>query len=331
MNGIPVQITATGGYVPDRRLTNADLEKLVETNDGWIVTRTGIRERRIVSDGQATSDLAVNAARKALEARGIGAETIDLIILATITPDYPVPAAACIVQKKLGATRAWSFDLNGACAGFVFALSGGAQFVAAGFHRRVLVIGADAMSAITDFKDRTTCVLFGDGAGAALLEPAPPGAPAIRDMILGSDGNGVDLLCVPAGGSLRPASHETVDARMHYVHQSGRQVFRIAVEGMVNVTRQLLDRNRLRVQDIACFIPHQANKRILDAMVQRLNIPSEKVVVNIDRYGNTTAATIPLALSEAVEAGRIKRGDRVVFCTFGAGFTWGSALVEWAY
>jgi 3-oxoacyl-[acyl-carrier-protein] synthase-3 len=331
MNGIPVQITAVGSFAPERRITNADLEKLVETSDDWIMTRTGIRERRRVDPGEATSDLAVRAARKALAARGVGPETVDLIILATITPDQPVPAAACIVQRKLGATRAWAFDMNGACAGFLFAMAVGAQFVAAGTHRRVLIVGADVMSSVTDYQDRTTCVLFGDGAGAALLEPAEPGAPAIRDFILGSNGDGEKLLCIPAGGSLRPASRETIDGRMHFVRQSGRQVFKLAVEGMVGVARELLARHRLSVPDIALFVPHQANQRILDAMAERLGLSPGKIAINIDRYGNTTAATIPLALAEAVEAGRIKKGDRVIFCTYGAGFTWGGGLVEWAF
>jgi 3-oxoacyl-[acyl-carrier-protein] synthase-3 len=331
MNGIPVQIASVAAHVPERRLTNADLEKMVETSDDWIVTRTGIRERRLVAPGEATSDLAAAAARKVLAARGVGPETVDLVIVATVTPDYPTPSTGCLVLEKIGATNAWAWDLNAACSGFLYAMVAGAQFVAAGTHRRVLVIGADVMSAFTDFKDRQTCVLFGDAAGAFLLEPAADPAHAILDCIVGSDGKGGELLSIPGGGSLRPASHETVDGRLHYIRQTGRSVFKLAVEGMAGVTRSLLERNRLGVDDIALFVPHQANQRIIDAMRERLGAPVEKVAVNIDRYGNTTAATLPLALAEHVEGGRVKKGDRVVFTTFGAGFTWGSVLVRWAY
>jgi 3-oxoacyl-[acyl-carrier-protein] synthase-3 len=324
-------IAGTGFEVPPRVLTNADLEKMVETSDDWIVTRTGIRERRLVAPGEATSDLAAAAARKVLAARGVGPETVDLVIVATVTPDYPTPSTGCLVLEKIGATNAWAWDLNAACSGFLYAMVAGAQFVAAGTHRRVLVIGADVMSAFTDFKDRQTCVLFGDAAGAFLLEPAADPAHAILDCIVGSDGKGGELLSIPGGGSLRPASHETVDGRLHYIRQTGRSVFKLAVEGMAGVTRSLLERNRLGVDDIALFVPHQANQRIIDAMRERLGAPVEKVAVNIDRYGNTTAATLPLALAEHVEGGRVKKGDRVVFTTFGAGFTWGSVLVRWAY
>ncbi len=331
MNGMPVQISAVAAYVPERRLTNADLEKMVETSDEWIVTRTGIRERRLVEPGQATSDLAAEAARRTLAARGVGPETVDLLIVATISPDYPTPSTACLVIEKLGAANAWGWDLNAACSGFLFALVAGAQFVATGTHRRVLVIGADVMSVFTDFTDRQTCVLFGDAAGAFLLEPAADPSLSILDYLVGSDGKGGGLLSIPAGGSARPATRETVDGRLHYIRQTGRSVFKLAVEGMAGVTRALLERNRLGVDDIALFVPHQANQRIIDSMRERLGAPAAKVAMNIDRYGNTTAATLPLALAEHVESGRVKKGDRLVFTTFGAGFTWGSVLARWAY
>jgi 3-oxoacyl-[acyl-carrier-protein] synthase-3 len=331
MKGLPVQISAVGGFTPDRRLTNADLEKRVDTTDEWIRTRTGIRERRIVEKGVGVSDLAAGAARKALAARGVPPEEIDLIVLATITPDSPVPAAACLVQRKIGARNAWAFDLSGACSGFVYALAVGAQFVATGAHRRVLVIGADIMSAIVDFTDRATCVLFGDGAGAVLLEPAPPGRPGLLDFILKADGSGADLLCLPGGGSLHPSTHESVDRKMHFLKQEGQRVFKHAVEGMSGVTREIIERNGLKADDIALLIPHQANLRIIEFCAKSAGFPLEKVLINIDRYGNTTAATIPLGLAEAVETGRIKAGDRVVLASFGAGYTWGSALLQWAY
>jgi len=331
MNGIPVHITSVAAHVPDKRLTNADLEKMVETSDDWIFTRTGIRERRIVAPGEHTSDLAAQAARKALAVRGVGPETVDLVIVATITPDRLVPSTACLAIEKIGAKNAWAWDLNAACSGFLYALVTGAQFVATGRHRRVLVVGADVMSAFTDFTDRQTCVLFGDAAGAFVLEPGGDSSLGLLDFLLGSDGKGADLLSIPAGGSALPASHATVDARQHFIRQAGRQVFKLAVEGMSGVSRAILDRNRLGVDDVALFVPHQANQRIIDAMIERLGAPPEKVAVNIGRYGNTTAATLPLAMADALEAGRVKKGDRVVFTTFGAGFTWGSALVRWAY
>ncbi len=331
MSVLPVQVTAVGAHVPEKRLTNADLEKMVDTSDDWIVTRTGIRERRLVAPGEATSDLAAQAARRALAARGVGPETVDLVVLATITPDYLVPSTACLTIEKLGAKNAWGWDLNAACSGFLFALVAGAQFVATGRHKRVLVVGADVMSAITDFTDRQTCVLFGDAAGAFLLEPAADAGSGLLDYVVGSDGKGADLLSIPAGGSARPTTHETVDARQHFLRQTGRQVYRLAVEGMVNVTRSILERNRLGIDDVALYVPHQANQRIIDSMIERLEVPPGRVVVNIDRYGNTTAATLPLAMADALEAKRVKKGDRVVFTTFGAGFTWGSALVRWTY
>ncbi len=331
MSVLPVQVTAVGAHVPEKRLTNADLEKMVDTSDDWIVTRTGIRERRLVAPGEATSDLAAQAARRTLAARGVGPETVDLLVLATITPDYLVPSTACLTIEKLGAKNAWGWDLNAACSGFLFALVAGAQFVATGRHKRVLVVGADVMSAITDFTDRQTCVLFGDAAGAFLLEPAADAGSGLLDYVVGSDGKGADLLSIPAGGSARPTTHETVEARQHFLRQTGRQVYRLAVEGMVNVTRSILERNRLGIDDVALYVPHQANQRIIDSMIERLKVPPGRVVVNIDRYGNTTAATLPLAMADALEAKRVKKGDRVVFTTFGAGFTWGSALVRWTY
>lgn len=329
--GYPAAITAVGAYAPERVLTNAELQTIVDTTDEWIVTRTGIRERRIAAKGQLTSDMAVLAARKALARRGLDPAEVDLVILATVTPDMPIPASACTVQEKLGARRAWSFDLSGACSGFIYALAVGTQFVATGAHRRVLVIGADTMSTITDYTDRATCVLFGDAAGAVLLEPAPPDSPGILDFVLRADGSGARLLCLPGGGSLHPVSPETLQGRLHYLKQAGRQVFKYAVEEMVNATRELLGRHGLSTNDIALVIPHQANLRILDAFAERMGLPMEKLVVNIDRYGNTTAATIPLAMCEALDQNRLKRGDRVVLASFGAGFTWASALLRWGY
>jgi len=327
------KITALGCYTPPRVLTNQDLEKLVETNDQWIMERTGIRERYIAADDMATSDMAVEAARCALLQRGVEASTVNAIIVCTVTPDYFFPSTACLVQNALGARGAWGFDLIAACSGFLYGLTTGAHLVAAGTHQRVLVIGADTMSRIIDYTDRATCVLFGDGAGAVLIEPAgedEDGAGFI-DFLGEVDGSGGDFLKMPAGGSRRPASHETVDQRLHFVHQEGGQVFKYAVRKMYEASRELLDRNHLTGDDVAVMIPHQANKRIITAAADRLGIAPEKVVINIERYGNTTAGTIPLATRDAIQQGRLKKGDLVLFAAVGAGYTVGTSLWRWAY
>ena len=326
------KISALGCYAPTRVLTNQDLEKLVDTNDEWIRTRTGIRERHIAGPEMATSDLAVEAARCALAQRGIGAPGLNAIIVCTVTPDMMFPSTACLVQSRLGARKAWGFDLIAACSGFVYGLTTGAHLVAAGTHQQVLVIGADTMSRIIDYTDRSTCVLFGDGAGAMLLEPAGEGEDGLGfiDFIGEVDGSGGDFLKMPAGGSRMPASHETVDKRYHFVHQDGGQVFKYAVRKMYETSRDLLARNGLTARDVSIMIPHQANQRIISAAAERLGLPEEKVLINIDRYGNTTAATIPLATQDAVREGRLKKGDLVLFAAVGAGYTVGTALWRWA-
>ncbi|HEX3876642.1 MAG TPA: beta-ketoacyl-ACP synthase III [Bryobacteraceae bacterium] len=326
------KITSLGCYVPPRVLTNQDLEKMVETNDQWIVERTGIRERHIADPEVATSDMAIAAARCALEQRGIEASTVDAIIVCTVTPDMFFPSTACLVQNALGARGAWGFDLIAACSGFVYGTTTGAHLVAAGTHRRVLVIGSDTMSRILDYTDRSTCILFGDGAGAVLIEAAEDGEDAGYIDFLGEvDGSGADFLCMPAGGSRKPASHETVDKGMHYVHQEGQQVFKYAVRKMYEVGRDLLARNGLTGDDVAVMIPHQANRRIIEAAAERLGLPEEKVIVNIDRYGNTTAGTIPIAMRDAMEQGKLKKGGLALLAAVGAGYTVGASLWRWAY
>jgi len=322
-------ITAVGRYVPERVLTNADLEKLVDTSDEWIRTRTGIRQRHIAEPGTPTSDLAARAARQALEKRGIGAEELDLIVVGTVTPDMIFPATACVLQDKIGARNAWAFDISAACSGFTYALSIGAQFIRSGAHRRVLVVGADVMSSIIDYKDRSTCVLFGDGAGAVLLEPSTDDT-GILDFYNEVDGSGACHLHMPAGGSARPASRETVDQRLHYVRQDGPHVFKYAVRKFAEATLTLLERNGLRPSDLDLFVAHQANLRIIDASKERLGLPDEKVVKNIEQYGNTTAATIPLALATALDQGRLRRGHLVVLSSVGAGLTVGTVLLRWS-
>jgi 3-oxoacyl-[acyl-carrier-protein] synthase-3 len=309
-------------------LTNRDLEKLVETTDEWILSRTGIRERHIADKGVATSDLAAEAAKLALAERGIDANEIEAIVVATVTPDMLFPSTACLVQNKLGAKGAWGFDLSAACSAFVYALQTGAQFVATGAHKRVLVIGADVMSSILDYTDRSTCILFGDGAGAVILEPAEDGL-GIIDFVHEIDGSGACSLYMPGGGSLHPASHETVDKKMHFVHQDGQAVFKFAVRKMGEVCEKLLTRNGFTAQDIDCFIPHQANQRIITATADRVGLKPETVIINIDRYGNTTAGTIPLAMQTAREEGRLKKGDLVLLASVGAGFTVGATLLRW--
>jgi len=322
-------LTALGRCVPERVLTNADLERKVATSDEWIRTRTGIRERHVVEPGTPASALAVAAARRALDSRGIGADTLDLIVVATVTPDMIFPATACLVQDQLGASRAWGFDVSAACSGFTYALTVGAQFVAAGSCDRVLVIGADVMSAIVDWEDRATCVLFGDAAGAVLLEPAGSEDEGILDFSHKIEGWGGPHLMMPAGGSARPASAETVRQRQHFVHQEGQAVFKYAVREMADVASGLLERNGFGPEQLDLFVPHQANIRIIDAAQHRLGLPDARVVKNIDRYGNTTAATIPLALGSALEEGRLKQGDLVLMAAVGAGFTVGGVLLRW--
>ena len=329
MNLRRAKITAVSHYLPERRLTNQELEKIVDTSDQWILERTGIRERRVVAKGQATSDLGAAAAKRLLEQRGMDASEIELIIVATVTPDMFFPSSACLVQMKIGANRAWGFDLSGACSGFVYALATGAQFIASGTHKKVLVIGADVMTSIIDFHDRATCVLFGDGAGAVLLEPAEEGEQGIVDFILRCDGGGGQFLYMPGGGSLNPASQETVAKNMHYVHQDGRNVFKFAVRGMADISEQIMARHGLSVSDLKLYIPHQANLRIIKAAVEKMGLHESQVAVNIDRYANTTAGTIPICLSEAIESKRVQRKDLILLASFGAGFTWGSLLLRW--
>jgi 3-oxoacyl-[acyl-carrier-protein] synthase-3 len=322
------KITALGTYVPPRVMTNADLEKMVETSDEWIMSRTGIRERHVVDEGVATSDLATEAAKLALAERGIDATGIEAIIVATVTPDMLFPSTACLVQNKLGASGAWGFDLSAACSAFVYALQTGAQFIATGAHKKVLVIGADVMTSILDYTDRATCILFGDGAGAVILEPSDDDS-GIIDFVHEVDGSGGCSLYMPGGGSLHPATHETVDKKMHYVHQDGQAVFKFAVRKMADVCETLLARNGVKAGDINCFIPHQANQRIIQATADRLGLKSESVIINIDRYGNTTAGTIPLAMQTAREQGRLNKGDLVLLASVGAGFTVGATLLRW--
>ena len=323
------KISSLGCYVPPRVLTNADLEQMVNTTPEWILERTGIHKRHLVSDGMATSDMAVEAARTALAARGLEPRDVEVILVATVTPDMLFPASACLVQDKLGARGAWGFDLLAACSGFIYALIVGTQFIASGAHRRVLVIGADTMSSIVDYSDRATCVLFGDGAGAVLLEPAESGEEGLIDYMHEIDGSGGSYLNMPAGGSRHPASEETVRQRMHYVHQEGQQVFKYAVRKMYDICKGLLDRNGLTGRDVRVLIPHQANRRIITATAERLGLGNDQVIINIDQYGNTTAATIPLALATAVEAGKLKKGDLALLAAVGAGYTAGATLVRW--
>jgi len=325
-----VKISALGTYVPPRLLTNADLEKMVETNDKWIIERTGIRERHVVDQGVATSDLATEAAKRALAERGIAPSDLDAILVATVTPDMFFPATACLVQHKLGAKNVWGFDLSAACSAFVYALQAGTQFVATGAHKKVLVIGADVMSSIIDYTDRATCVIFGDGAGAVLLEPADDSL-GIMDFLHEIDGSGGCALYMPGGGSLHPSTHETVDKKMHYVHQDGQAVFKFAVRKMADLCDQILKRNNLKGSDIDAFIPHQANQRIITATADRLGLRPESVIINIDRYGNTTAGTIPLAMETARQEGKLKKGSLVMLASVGAGFTVGATLLRWAY
>lgn len=321
-------ITGIGAYAPKRVLTNADLEKMVDTNDAWIVQRSGIRERHIADENEATSDLAVNAARQALERANLVPEDIDFIVVGTTTPDMFFPSVGNIVQHRLGCRRAGSVDLLAACAGSIYSLAIGAQFIETGKYRRVLCVGAETLTRITDFTDRGTCVLLADAAGAVVLEPSEDGSGVI-DADLYSDGQYADLLIMPGGGSRHPATHETIDARMHYAKMKGSEVFKVAVRMFVECAETILSRHGLTARDIDLFIPHQANLRIIEAAAKRVGLPMEKVFVNVDRYGNTGAASVYVALEEAVAAGRVKRGDRILMAAFGGGFAWGAALLQW--
>jgi len=327
---IAAKVTGVAGYLPPRVATNLDLEKIVETSDEWIRTRTGIRERHYVDEGMASSHMGAAAATELLKTKGVDPEEIEMIVVATVTPDMMFPATACLVQDRLGAKRAWGFDLSAACSGFDYALTVGAQFVGSGAHRKVVVIGSDVMSSILDYNDRATCVLFGDGAGAVLLEPAKDGE-GILDFLHDVDGSGGQYLYMPGGGSLHPSTQETIDKNMHVVHQEGSQVFKYAVRRMAELAACLLERNGFTSDDLALVVPHQANLRIIRAMQERLGVDDSKVMVNIDKYGNTTGGTIPLGLRDAVEQGRLRKGDLVLLAAVGAGYTTGGLLMRWAF
>ncbi len=330
MSKIRAAITAVGHYVPEKVLTNAELEKLVDTNDEWIRTRTGISERRILENG-ASSDLAVPAVQVLLKNRGISAEEIDVIIFATVTPDMFFPATACVLQKKIGAKNAWGFDVSAACSGFVYAITLGSQLIETGSYKKVLVVGADKMSSIVDYTDRNTCILFGDAGACVLLEPSEDANYGIIDHKLYCDGSGGDFLYMKGGGSLNPPSQLTIDNKLHYIYQDGKAVFKVAVVGMADVSAEILQRNNLTGADVDWLVPHQANLRIVDATANRMGLDKSKVMINIEKYGNTTAATIPLCLSEWWHAGKVKKGQNLVFASFGAGYTWGAVYVKWAY
>ncbi|MBV8631061.1 MAG: ketoacyl-ACP synthase III [Silvibacterium sp.] len=323
------KISSLGTYVPPRLLTNKDLEQMVNTSDEWIYTRVGIRERHLVEPGVATSDMAVEAAKRCLAERGVQPAEVEAIIVATVTPDMLFPATACLVQDRLGAKGAWGFDLSAACSGFVYALQMGAKLVESGAHSKVLVIGADTMSSIIDYTDRATCVLFGDGAGAVLIEPAEEGETGFIDFVHEIDGSGAPALNMPGGGSLHPSTAETVGKKMHYVHQDGQTVYKFAVRKMVEASEKVLSRSGVCIDQVACFIPHQANKRIITSSAERMGLPLERVIINIDRYGNTTAGTIPLAMDTARQEGSLHKGDLVLIASVGAGFTVGACLLRW--
>jgi 3-oxoacyl-[acyl-carrier-protein] synthase-3 len=325
------EIKSLATYVPPRVLTNADLEKMVDTSDEWILQRTGIRERHIVDPGVGTSDIAKEAAVEAIRRAGLTPDDIDLIIVGTVTPDMLFPSTACLLQHKIGASHAWGFDVSAACSAFAYALTVGSQLIAAGSTKYALIVGADVMSSIIDYTDRTTCVLFGDGAGAVVLGPASSPDVGIIDFAHEIDGSGGAALCMPAGGSLRPASHETVDGRMHFVKQDGSTVFKFAVRRTGDLCERLLARNDVTAADVDLFVSHQANRRIIEAVAQRVGLDPSKVIINIERFGNTTAGTIPLAMNDAVEQGRLKKGDLVLVASVGAGFTVGAMLVRWAF
>ncbi len=322
-------ITAVGMYVPDKILDNAYFESTVDTTEEWITTRTGIKERRILENG-ATSDLATKATEDLLQQHNVNPEEIDVIIVATVTPDMLFPATACLVQERIGANNAWGFDLSAACSGFLFAYQTGCAFIESGQYKKVLVIGADKMSSILDYSDRNNCILFGDGGAAVLLEPSEDLNLGLQNSTLRIDGEGKDKLYMSGGGSLNPPTHETVDKKMHYIFQNGKAVFKVAVVGMADVSYELMQKNNLTSDDIAFLVPHQANKRIIDATGERMGLSKDKVMMNIDKYGNTTAATIPLCLVEYYRGGKLKKGDKIILSAFGAGYTWGSSYLVWA-
>ena len=328
---VTAKITGVAGYVPPRLLTNADLEKMVDTTDEWIMERVGIRERHLADKGVASSDLAVEAVKKLEQQHPFDLQSVDLIVVGTVTPDMMYPSTACLVQNKLGISNTWGFDVSAGCSGFLYALNTGAKFVESGQYKNVLVIGSDVNSSMTDFTDRAVCIIFGDGAGAALLQPAEDGEAGIIDHVAQIEGMGGQFLYMPGGGSLNPASHETVDQKMHYIHQDGKNVFKYAVKKMAEMTEKVLAKHGLTGHDVDCFIAHQANRRIITATAERLGMPLEKVIINIDRYGNTTAGTIPLAMQTALEEKRLKKGDLVLLAAVGAGFTSGATLLRWAY
>lgn len=322
-------ITAVGMYVPEKIMDNKYFESIVETNDEWIVTRTGIRERRLMENG-ATSDMAARACEDLFKTTNVKPEEIDVIIVATVTPDMLFPATACLVQEKIGASKAWGFDLSAACSGFLFALQTGASLIESGSYKKVIFVGSDKMSAITDYTDRNTCILFGDAASAVLLEPSVNTNYGIKDSMLNIDGAGKNALYMKAGGSALPSSHETVDQKLHYIYQDGKAVFKVAVKGMADISFDIMERNGLKAEDISYLVPHQANLRIIDATAKRMGVSKDKVMINIDKYGNTTAATIPLCLTEYYRDGKVKKGDNLILAAFGAGYTWGSIYLTWA-
>ncbi len=323
-------ITAVGMYVPDKIMDNKYFESIVDTNDQWIVTRTGIKERRLMENG-ATSDMAIFAIQDLMKTSGLKAEEIDVIIVATVTPDMFFPATACLVQEKIGAKNAWGFDLSAACSGFLFALQTGASLIKSRQYKKVVVVGSDKMSSITDYTDRNTCILFGDAASAVLLEPTDNLNFGIKDSLLYVDGTGKEALYMKGGGSLNPASYQTVDNKWHYIYQDGKAVFKVAVKGMADISYEIMQKNGLKGEDVAYLVPHQANLRIIDATAERMGISKEKVMINIDKYGNTTAATIPLCLTEYCRDGKVKKGDNLILSAFGAGYTWGAIYLTWSF
>ena len=329
--GHRAKITALGTYVPPQVITNQDLEKMVDTNDEWILSRTGIRERHKLAPGLGVSDMCVEAAKKVLAQRGIQASEIEAIIVGTVTPDMMFPSTACLVQDKIGAKGAWGFDVSAGCSGFVFALQAGVKLVESGAHKKVLVCGGDANTRMTDYTDRTTCILFGDGCGAVLIEPCEEGEIGFIDFVHEIDGSGVNALNLKGGGSLNPSTPETVDKKMHYIYQDGPAVYKFAVRKMSEATTRVLERNGVTGADLGCFIPHQANKRIINSTSERLGLPDDRVIINIDKYGNTSAGTIPLAMETAMEEGKLRKGDLVLLAAVGAGFTVGAALLRWEY